>query len=199
MIMKLSEVNLDINPLTDDQLNDVVFGGVESKAVPSDAAIVLGTSPEGAKKRMRFASAWFTKTNCKKIVLSGGVCHDGLSESEFMLQTGLHLGMPSEIFIREENSRNTIGNMICSLNKLYLQDDVSKIRTVTVITEPFHLKRSLMLAKIFFPSYWKINGYAGEINQIVKISEERELRENEALYIQELIHADMIGDLYFNQ
>ena len=56
-----------------------------------------------------------------------------------------------------------------------------------------------MLAKIFFPSYWKINGYAGEINQIVKISEERKLRENEALYIQELIHADMIGDLYFNQ
>ena len=81
MIMKLSEVNLDINPLTDDQLNDVVFGGVESKAVPSDAAIVLGTSPEGAKKRMRFASAWFTKTNFKKIVLTGGVRHDVFSES----------------------------------------------------------------------------------------------------------------------
>ena len=198
----LSTFDLHKNSLSEEQFRQVVFAGIENNIYDSDAAIVLGANPLHCTTRIQIANEWIKQVNCKAMVLSGGVKHrlgDNLiSESNFMLLEALRVGIPRQILVIDNNARSTIENMICSLFELRMYFEMPDLRSVTIITEPYHMKRSLIIAKLFLPRYIKIGGFSGEKKQEYNFQTDDELKkcvQNEAICLQQLILAGMADDI----
>ncbi len=154
----------DTQTITEEQEKNIVFSGLNTAITPCEIAVVLGTDPVNARKRVEMAVDFLKKGGCQKLIMSGGVKHqveDGryLYESELMAEYAISLGVKSEQIILESDSKDTIGNMVFSLATITKYASIHALRNVTIITEPFHLKRSLALAKLYFPKYVTVSGY----------------------------------------
>lgn len=129
----------------------------------SDYAIVLGCAPEWAIKRAKIAAEFYLRGGCEKIVVSGGVEHEykgsKVSESAIMRETLIEAGIPESAVLCEDRARDTIQNMVCSLDVICKNCDIFGVKNITVISEPYHMKRSLLLAKIFLPEFIAVYGY----------------------------------------
>lgn len=129
-----------------------------------DAAVLLGCGTEQALLRAEIAVKYYNNGFTNLIISSGGVKHEykgqNIAECFIMAERLSELGVPDERIIKESNSQNTIGNMVYSLGELCKRGLLeSEFNSLTVITEPYHLKRALMLARTYFPEFIKIYGY----------------------------------------
>lgn len=203
--MLLSETDLKVDKLSEEQIKTIVFRGIQVDQDKSDAAVVLGSDPQQSIERAKLAYSFYQKAGVEKTVVSGGVKHSYngtlLSESELMRRYLNRSGVHKENILMENRSRNTIENMIYSLCVLCENFDLSEMHRVTIITSPYHLKRSLLLAGLFFPRYIEICGYTEGINELMdKTQTEESVRarmKNEVLYLQQLIQKRMIDDIAF--
>ena len=88
-----------------------------------------------------------------KILFSGGYGKCSLSsEAELMKKEAIELGIPERFLYMEDKSKNTIENL--SFSKTILDYSYMKptfhltTPTVTICTSTFHIKRSMILAKL---------------------------------------------------
>lgn len=75
--------------------------------------------------------------------------------------------------------------MIESLQVIAKDRYLLDVRSITIITEPYHLPRAMLLASYFLPSYFTIHGYTENIEEQIK--EESGLFEKEITYINDVI------------
>lgn len=147
----------------DDDLTGAIFSTRHSEIIKSDYAVVLGCAPEQAIKRAEYALHFYERGGTQKIIASGGVKHEyrgeKLSESLIMRSWLLEHGVPESAVIVEESAEDTVQNMVCSLAVMCKSGDICDVKNITVITDPFHMLRSLLLAKIYLPDYFIIHGY----------------------------------------
>ena len=203
--MLLSKTDLKTNPLSAEQLKTIVCGGVRVDQSRSDIAVVPGCEPKIAIERAEFAYSFCQKVGGENIIVSGGVKHPYqgtlVSESELMGRYLIESGVKKEKIFSENRSRNTIENIIYSVCVLYDNFAVSEIRRVTIITSPYHLKRSLLLAGLFFPRYIEICGYTEGLDELFEKYQTDEcvrIRiQNEAVFLKQLIEKGMIEDIAF--
>lgn len=156
------------NLKTDDYENieRLIFGNGEFN-IPrkSDYAVILGCEPLGASRRADIAADLYKRGFAKKLVVSGGVTHNDngaqRAEYEIMKEHLIEKGVREEDLIEERNATDTVSNITYSLAEILKADDVyrNKINAVTVVTEPFHIMRSYMLAKTLFPDFIRVYGY----------------------------------------
>lgn len=115
--------------------------------------IVLGnTSKEVMRKRVKRAVKEFnhiSQTETTYLLLSGGVSKP--TEAEQMKDIAMDMGIPSEFILTEEYSTNTISNI--KLCKKYLEVNFMEKPVVTICTSAFHIKRTLVLTKMFMGEY----------------------------------------------
>ena len=128
-----------------DKIDAILFSENYGKAVKSDFAIVCGTAPEYAITRAEIAASFYKKGCTEKIIASGAAVSDK-SVTECSV-------------IEEPRAYDTIQNMTCSLTEICKRTDIMRVESITVITEPFHIKRAFLLAKMLFPEFIKIYGY----------------------------------------
>lgn len=159
------------------------------KVQPSQYALLLGSDPIRCKRRAKIASDFFQVGGAKKIILSGGVKHvfhgEEKKECEILRFFLLENGVPEDILLEEDQSTDTITNMIDSLKVIAKDKYLLDVKSVTIITEPYHLPRAMLLAQYFLPSYFTINGYTENIEEQMK--EESGLFEKEITYINDVI------------
>lgn len=156
--MQLSQARFD--DMTDEQLDALLFDESHEVLRQADYAILLGTEPTYALRRAEIAASCYAKGGAPHIIATGAAVHDVTeTESAVMRRRLLELGVPADAVTEEPDARDTIGNMVCSLGVLYARGNLSEVKRVTIITEPFHLRRSIALAKLFLPSYIQISGY----------------------------------------
>ena len=90
-------------------------------------------------------------------------------------------------------------NMTCALTEICKHADIMKVERITVITEPFHMKRALCLAKILLPSFIRIYGYTeGCERQRELWKNDERLKncvENEVKILKQLVEQGRIEDL----
>ncbi|MCM1296217.1 MAG: YdcF family protein [Muribaculaceae bacterium] len=154
----------ELNSNDENLITEVLFGVCKVTPHKSDVAIVLGCGVEKALDRADMAANFYLQGFTKLIITSGGVAHefkgDSKKECEIMRGRLIEKGVPASAIVEEENSQNTIGNMVFSLGELcklgFLE---SNFKSITIVTEPYHLKRSLLLASTYFPKYIDIYGY----------------------------------------
>lgn len=139
---------------------DELFDEKFEKVVKSDYAIVLGTSPEYAAARAEIAAEFYRAGGTENLIVSGAAVSDKtVTEAEFLKEELVKRGVPQSAIIEEPNAYDTIQNMTCSLTEICKRTDIMSVESITVITEPFHVFRSLCLARILMPDFIKVYGY----------------------------------------
>jgi len=114
-----------------------------------DAIIVLGNSTREEeidgimKNRLEKALEIYGKNQKTKIILSGGKEEKGISEAQKMRRYLEKWGLTEEIFILEEQSRNTFENLKNSKEIIIKH----QFKNIALITSDYHLKRASMIAK----------------------------------------------------
>ncbi len=163
--MKLSEFDFESNWLSDEQLEKLIFSQRHETVSPCDFAIVLGTEASRAKKRAKMGADFYRKGGAPKIIVSGAPYQDDEGtrkrECDIMRDTLLSEGVPQEAILMEDKARNTAENMIFSyaLAVENSRNDFA-VGKVAIVTESCHMWRSLILAKLFMPSFVDVIGYA---------------------------------------
>lgn len=156
--MKLSQIK-DFQ-MTPDGIDRVLFGRRYETPADCDAVLLLGTAPAYAAKRAEIAASLWHKASVGIIVATGGAVSDKtVRECEVMRRALMACGVPETAILEEPDAFDTVGNMICSMAALYRRGRVAGIRRVTIVTEPFHMRRSLLLAQSLLPRYLTVAGY----------------------------------------
>ncbi|MDE6374047.1 MAG: YdcF family protein [Clostridia bacterium] len=143
-----------------DKIDEILFYENYGKPIKSDYAIVCGTAPEYAFIRAEIAASFYKKSGTEKIIVSGAAVSDkSVTECAFLKNELIALGVPAEAIIEEPRAYDTIQNMTCSLTEICKRTDIMQVESIAVITEPFHIKRAVCLAKILLPQFIKVYGY----------------------------------------
>lgn len=145
--------------LTDDVIDRLLFDGLEDNGERADCIIVLG-SIKATEYRVPVAAEVYEAGRSGKILLCGGKVRkfvDGsMTEAAKMRQKLLELGVPETDILIEENSQNTIENILCALLELQRSMWLNRIKSVLLVTTSYHMCRSLHIARYLFPAHIKV-------------------------------------------
>jgi uncharacterized SAM-binding protein YcdF (DUF218 family) len=116
----------------------------------ADAAIVLGaavwagTPSPVLRARLDHALLLFQNKQIMRIVVTGGVGRgDNMSEAEASAEYLISKGVPAESILLEQQGRSTYE----SLKTAAVLADEANIRRVLLVSDPFHMLRSLKMAQ----------------------------------------------------
>lgn len=154
--MKISE--LAVEDLNNDLVDKIVYENIEDTGEQADIILVLG-SRFANKYRVPKAVELYKKGRSNKMVITGGGVIpelDNISEASFMKLKAIELGVPESDIIIEQDSRTTVENMICSMLLLERELKLSNIKRILLVTTRFHMKRSLLLSRAYFPKWIEI-------------------------------------------
>lgn len=104
-VMKISEI--DVNQITDEIVDKIIYSGLEYKNQHLDVVIILGSS-KAALYRVPYAVRQYKEGRIDKIIVSGGKIHgNGKSESEVMGATAIEMGVSEKDIIIENKAMST--------------------------------------------------------------------------------------------
>ncbi|WP_127533646.1 YdcF family protein [Paenibacillus kobensis] len=122
------------------------------KTIPkADVAVVLGAAlwndrpSPGLKERLDHAYALYKEGKTDKLILTGGLDHNGskLTEAEGMRRYLTGLGVPPDKLLLEPKATSTYENMLFSKAII----DREKFKSVIIVTHDYHTARSKEIAK----------------------------------------------------
>lgn len=148
-------------------LLQVFFKGNSFKPVSSDAIVVLGHAldyyhepSDWLTARLEKALYLYNNDYAGKIIVSGGVGpRDSIPVSQGMKWWLVNRGVPYESILMESSANNTYENLKYSKSIAYHHD----ISSIIVVTNDFHMYRSMYIANMFFdnvsgsPAFAKFN------------------------------------------
>jgi uncharacterized SAM-binding protein YcdF (DUF218 family) len=118
----------------------------------TDAILVLGAAAYYKNRkinpcliqRVKHGAELYKKGLAPKVIVSGGVDRgEQRSEAEVMAELATHFGVPDENIILEDQSTSTFENILFS--KKIIEE--KGIHTLTIVTDPYHLRRAALVAK----------------------------------------------------
>lgn len=156
MVSKLSGIELTMG-----LVYAILYYGLTESSGKADYGLVLGSSKAHVYK-VPAAMKLYNEGRVSKLIFSGGntikdINGNFIKESEIMRQKWLELGMSEKALILESNSKYTYQNFIESLK--IISYDKNKIYKLYVITNEYHMRKSLGLAKKNVPSNFEILSY----------------------------------------
>ena len=127
-----------------------------------DALLVLGGEGKDHSRTNHTYNIYKSLDSPLYIVLSGS--HSGLTnskpevpEAEIMKNYLLSLGVPQEIMEAEVNSLDTLGNIVFSQPILDQLLSGYSIKRLGIVTDYFHMKRGLWVARRVLPEEYEIH------------------------------------------
>lgn len=117
----------------------------------SDAILVLGARSYIQKRynpcllaRVEHAVTLYKNHKATKVIVSGGNDReDGVNEAETMRKIAIEKGVPANDILLEKQATSTYENLLFGKAILEKQN----IRSVIIVTEPFHMARAESVAK----------------------------------------------------
>jgi len=164
--MKITEMTLEqLYALPDETITEIVYGGWQDDGGKGIAALLLGGNPTVLCERAEGAAQLYHAGRVPCIIPTGGVQWDTefgrMSEAECMKQHLLNLGVPEENIILENEATTTRENMIFGVVQMERGLRPRGPFRVYVVSSAPHLRRSLALAKTYFPRIAQAIGYPG--------------------------------------
>lgn len=153
--MKMQEIRLsqiDDSNLTDEQIDNIVYSGIEDDNLSSEYALVFGNSML-IKERVNTSVGAYKEGRIQKLVFMGGV--NGVSnqnnstipEAIKMKELALTLGVKESDILIDDTSNNTFENIENAIKLL-----PNNINHISIITSEFHLKRCYAIIKKNYPN-----------------------------------------------
>lgn len=131
------------------QFYSIISTGEQQQPQQNDVIIVLGAgvwangpSPS-MQGRTRHAAALYHQGYAQHLIVSGGLGDYPPTEAKAMQELLIQLDVPAESIILEEQSVNTEENIAYSKELM----DQQGLNTALIVTDVFHLKRALLIAK----------------------------------------------------
>ena len=136
--------------MNDSEITNLLF--VRDPDSLSDLAVVFGHhEPCVSAQRVTHAAALLLAGLTPRLLLSGGVTDRGdRSEAESMAAIARDLGVPDDALLLEPHSRTTVENLTRSVALLAGEDLLATIRTVHLVSCPWHMRRVSHLARLAF-------------------------------------------------
>lgn len=179
----------DAAALSAAQKDEILFGKTFGRLPPPcHAALVLGGGIDDMRSRAASAAALLARVPVGKVIACGGVARqfggEALQECEILCRLLREAGVQAEI-VTENNSKDTIENILFALTLLKNDLMSQKRLNLAVITSPWHLRRATELAKCLMPKTVSVYGYhsdygrqrlTGECSPALITQAENELR-----------------------
>ena len=168
--MLVSQMSLEeLLALPPEVQEKIVYGGVETVAHESDVAILLGGPLNHMEHRAKAAAKLYKEGKVKYILPSGAPVKKSefgeLSECDILIEYLKKEGVPEEVIIPERQALTTRENMIYAVLLLNRKSRFFGIKSVTIVSSYSHIRRSIALAKMFFPPFVKIYGYPSMVEE----------------------------------
>lgn len=107
--------------------------------------------------RVPVAAELYKSNKIKKVLLCGGTARNteqGITtEAQMMKKRAEELEIPNYDILIEEISMTTKENILCALLPLEREFTLSKIQNIILITTNYHMRRSLLMAQTYLPSW----------------------------------------------
>lgn len=179
----------DAAALSAAQKDEILFGKTFGRLPPPcHAALVLGGGIDDMRSRAASVAALLARVPVGKVIACGGVARqfggEALQECEILCRLLREAGVQAEI-VTENNSKDTIENILFALTLLKNDLMSQKRLNLAVITSPWHLRRATELAKCLMPKTVSVYGYhsdygrqrlTGECSPALITQAENELR-----------------------
>ena len=147
--MLLSKVKEE--DLTIENINKIVFDIPSDDGLNGDCILVFG-SINYIDERVNKAVELFNQKRAPYILFTGGLGKTGIvEEAKIMKEKAISLGVPEESILTEENSNNTVENVICSLLVLERKFSIQNVKRLIVVTSPFHIRRVILTLNKYMP------------------------------------------------
>ncbi len=152
--MRVSQIRDE--DLTVDIVDRLLYRGIEDTGERADCIVVLG-SAKAAEYRVPAAVSAYKAGRASKLILCGGTLREfpggKCSEAEYMYKAALQLGAAADDIILEMASHNTVENIQFARIELERTLLLNKVSKVLLVTAAYHLRRSLAIARCFFPEH----------------------------------------------
>lgn len=179
----------DVAALSAAQKDEILFGKTFGRLPPPcHAVLVLGGGIDDMRSRVASAAALLARVPVGKVIACGGVVRqfggEALPECGILCRLLQEAGVQAEIVL-ENNSKDTIENILFALTLLKNDLMSQKRLNIAVITSPWHLRRASALAECLFPRTVSVYGYhsdygrqrlTGECSPALVTQAENELR-----------------------
>ena len=158
---------------------EIYFYDEASETRTADAAIVLGAAVWGERlspvfqERVNHAIDLYRTKRIRKIIFTGGQGNaDEETEAAAARRFAIANGIPAEDILTEDKSTSTYENLV--FTKPLTEAD--QIKTVLLVSDPLHLKRSVEIAKSLnyevYPSPTPTTKYRGFKSRLKLLSHE---------------------------
>ena len=129
-----------------DMITEFVF--METPISRADIILIPGGS---YPKIMEKAALLYHKGFASKILPSGGANHrvDTSSEWEFLRRTGIELGIPEEVILKEDRAKHTMEN--AELSWQVIKSHGLHVDKAIIVCKAFHARRAYMTYRLVFP------------------------------------------------
>ena len=145
--------------LSEDIIDRLLFAGLQDSGENADCVIVLG-SMKASLYRVPVAARLYHCHRADKLLLCGGKVRDfpegPMSESQHMRICAENLGVKSADILVDENSMNTLENILEAMVVLQRSFGPDRIHSVLLVTTSYHMRRSLCIARHLFPRHIQI-------------------------------------------
>lgn len=146
--MKISEI--DVNKITDEMVDKIIYSGLEYENQHLDVAIILGSS-KAALYRVPYAVREYKEDRIDKIIVSGGkIDGNGTSESEVMKPTAIEMGVLEKDIIVENKAMSTPENILFSKKIMKQKKMLQEGMNIGIVTTAYHMRRSIKIAERIF-------------------------------------------------
>ncbi|MBE5782772.1 MAG: YdcF family protein [Clostridiales bacterium] len=153
-----------LNELTREQISQIVYGDWKDDGLTGVAALLLGGPPEEMEMRSRAAAHLYLAGRVSYVIPTGGVYHDTelghMTEAECMQEYLLQFGVPKDHILLENEATTTRENMLFGAIQLERHLRLRSPFRVYIVTAPYHLRRSMLLARTYLPRTYIVSGYA---------------------------------------
>jgi uncharacterized SAM-binding protein YcdF (DUF218 family) len=147
---------LDGEKLTDHQMTNLLFEGIEDDNKPGDCIFVVGSST-AVRYRLPKAVELYKEGRAGKILFSGGVKWKGseFPEAITLKNEAMALGVPEKDLLIEDISLHTLENVLASLLVLDRAFHLYRIERLLVVTTTYHMRRLHLTLKTYMPKWIK--------------------------------------------
>jgi uncharacterized SAM-binding protein YcdF (DUF218 family) len=137
--------------MTNKETTDYIF--LENKDLKGDIAFVFGTW-NARKESVKKAVELYENKLVPKIIFSGGKNRNtGIVEGVALAQEAINAGVSQKDILIEDESTNTLENVVFSIHKIDEELGLNNIKFITVVAKNYHIRRVFMTLRKHLPRH----------------------------------------------
>ena len=163
LLSKINEKNLKVK-----DINKILFDIPKDDGKNGECIWVFG-SEKDLDERLNLAIKLYKENRAPYILFTGGKGKNGVvPEARIMKEKAISQGISEDAILIEEESYNTIENILCSMLIFERKFLLQNINRLIVVSSPFHIQRLSLTLSRYMPKWIKYSFCYNENSSVSK-------------------------------